>query len=259
MADKHLNNVKSESLNFKGGEPGASRHGNFINYYNFHSADERIQQLPQGVWQTNKFDRKYIALDVGCNAGNLTVGLWNYLANQLPDVDVNMLGVDLDGVLIERARDSNENLSISYKCLDVVSDECDKVLNDYLKTFERNKFDVIFCFSITMWIHLNNGDEGLVEFIKKICSLTDMVVIEPQPWKCYRNASRRLRKSGNHDDFPLFKLLKIQGDMNKWIEDIICGEDCGFKRLLATNHNTWGRKVLIFQKNHNNNNNDDDK
>lgn len=164
-----------------------------------------------------------------------------------------MLGVDLDKVLIKRACDTNKNSSsINYKCLDVVSDECDKVLNDYLKKFERNKFDVIFCFSITMWIHLNNGDEGLVEFIKKICSLTDMVVIEPQPWKCYRNASRRLRKCGidGDDGFPNFKLLKIQGDMNKWIEDIICGEDCGgFKRLLATHHNTWGRKVLIFQKN----------
>lgn len=51
------------------GDPGASRHGNFINYYKFHPANERICQLPQGVWFSQHPDRKYIALDVGCNAG----------------------------------------------------------------------------------------------------------------------------------------------------------------------------------------------
>lgn len=58
-----------ESLNFGGGEPGASRHGNFINYYKFHPAEERVEQLPRGVWQSCYSDRKFIALDVGCNAG----------------------------------------------------------------------------------------------------------------------------------------------------------------------------------------------
>lgn len=50
-------------------EPGACRHGNFINYYKFHPADERVRQLPRGVWQLRNSDRKYSALDVGCNAG----------------------------------------------------------------------------------------------------------------------------------------------------------------------------------------------
>ena len=50
-------------------DPGASRHGNFINYYKFHPADERLQQLPRGIWKSSFQDQKYIALDIGCNAG----------------------------------------------------------------------------------------------------------------------------------------------------------------------------------------------
>jgi len=59
-------------------DPGAIRHGNFINYYQFHPAEERVRQLPRGVWQ-RRWDahpaRKYAGLDVGCNAGVRTAHL----------------------------------------------------------------------------------------------------------------------------------------------------------------------------------------
>jgi len=53
-------------------DPGASRHGNFMNYYQFRRAEERVRQLPCGVWQRRRVahpDRKYAGLDVGCNSG----------------------------------------------------------------------------------------------------------------------------------------------------------------------------------------------
>ncbi|KAK1117670.1 hypothetical protein K0M31_015837 [Melipona bicolor] len=50
-------------------DPGASRHGNFMNYYQFHPAEERVRQLPCGVWRSARPDRKYVDQDVGCNAG----------------------------------------------------------------------------------------------------------------------------------------------------------------------------------------------
>jgi len=51
-------------------DPGAIRHGNFMNYYQFHPAEERVRQLPRGVWQRVAHPaRKYAGLDVGCNAG----------------------------------------------------------------------------------------------------------------------------------------------------------------------------------------------
>lgn len=52
-------------------DPGASRNGNFINYYQFHTADERVDQLPRcrSTWRAISEDRKYVGIDVGCNAG----------------------------------------------------------------------------------------------------------------------------------------------------------------------------------------------
>ena len=70
------NNKKGETEK----DPGASRHGNFINYYKFHPAEERARQLPRGVWRRPTYtDRKYIGIDVGCNAGVsvcVSVVLW---------------------------------------------------------------------------------------------------------------------------------------------------------------------------------------
>lgn len=51
-----------------------------------------------------------------------------------------------------------------------------------------NKYDVITCFSITKWIHLNWGDSGIKSFFRK-CERSlrpgGQLVIEPQPWKSY--------------------------------------------------------------------------
>lgn len=48
-------------------DPEGHRYGNFVNYYNFHPAEERIQQLPKNIW--NSTDCKFSALDIGCNTG----------------------------------------------------------------------------------------------------------------------------------------------------------------------------------------------
>jgi hypothetical protein len=37
-----------------------------------------------------------------------------------------------------------------------------------------------------MWIHLNHGDDGLWAFLEQVSSMTDHLIVEPQPWKCYR-------------------------------------------------------------------------
>lgn len=59
-----------EQLGADKADPGASRHGNFMNYYQFHSAKERVLQLPRAVLRRPASSRrKFIALDVGCNAG----------------------------------------------------------------------------------------------------------------------------------------------------------------------------------------------
>jgi Bicoid-interacting protein 3 (Bin3) len=46
------------------------------------------------------------------------------------------------------------------------------------------RFDLVIGLSLTMWIHLRQGDDGLFDFLSSVASLTDRLVIEPQPWKC---------------------------------------------------------------------------
>ena len=51
-------------------DPGAARHGNFINYYEFHPPEERLRLLPDNFGSRISADQgATLVLDVGCNAG----------------------------------------------------------------------------------------------------------------------------------------------------------------------------------------------
>jgi hypothetical protein len=57
-----------DELHFKGNDPGAVRHGNFINYYQFNNAENRLKLLPTDLWNTET-DQSFVCLDIGCNSG----------------------------------------------------------------------------------------------------------------------------------------------------------------------------------------------
>ncbi|XP_033325214.2 putative RNA methyltransferase CG11342 [Megalopta genalis] len=228
-------------------DPGASRHGNFMDYYQFHPAEERVRQLPCDVWRPAHPGRKYVGLDVGCNVGKLTYMLHEFLEKSLDQKEVCLLGVDLDPILIEQAQERNPRPHrIIFDHLDFCDDDSNRTLEEYLRRFEKPRFDVVFCFSLTMWIHLNHGDKGLIKFLRKACSLAEMIVIEPQLWKSYAKASRRLRRSKG-EDFPLLKTLKLRGDPAAHIQRILT-ELCNFRRVTVTAANEWKRSILIYER-----------
>ena len=74
---------------------------------------------------------------------------------------VHMLGVDLDCQLVERAREMSSGLqlmatdySLSFETLNVVTEaeKRDQMWRSYLTARNRSRFDVVFCFSTTMWV-----------------------------------------------------------------------------------------------------------
>lgn len=91
-----------------------------------------------------------------------------------------------------------------------------------------NKFSIVFCFSVTMWIHLNHGDSGLYEFLRKIVALGKYLVLENQPWRCYRKAQRRMVKQSikekknvsgdNNESCDNRKYAETPGDINQAVE-----------------------------------------
>lgn len=105
-----------------------------------------------------------------------------------------VLGVDIDKVLIERAAAKPVTLSdgdvVQFRHADVSESAFDSTIRSFLELAKRapsqRQFDLVTCFSVTMWIHLNKGDDGLWKFLDRVSDMANHLIIEPQPWKCYR-------------------------------------------------------------------------
>lgn len=241
MATPTLN--EEDKLHFRGGNPGAVQFGNFINYYKFHPPSERIQILPRDIWDRSQ---PFVALDIGCNAGDLTAALYDFIVNNVNKA-CHILAIDIDPVLIERAKESTDNPHIVYECLDFMNvKDKDLLVSNFLEKCGVKKFSACFCFSITMWIHLNYGDVGLQTFLKEICKDSAMVVVEPQPWKCYKSAVKRMKLANG--EFAHYKHLKDRSNIDRKIEQAIL-EIEGVNKVTETNNTSWGRKISIFSTN----------
>jgi hypothetical protein len=77
-----------------------------------------------------------------------------------------------------------------------------------------------------MWIHLNNGDAGLMNFLERLATLTDNLIIEPQPWKSYLSMKKRTKKLQHLLPYSLSD-LKIRNNIVEEIEAKLV--QCGFK------------------------------
>lgn len=123
-----------------------------------------------------------------------------------------------------------------------VSDVMTDLLHDDL-----TRYDITFCFSVTLWIHLNNGDSGLEQFLSSISSSTTYLLLETQPWKCYRTAARRAKRAGQ-PPYPLYDSLKIRGNVTEYIDRFIT-DKCGMRKVKELGITDWGRKIVLYCEN----------
>ncbi|PPQ89128.1 hypothetical protein CVT25_006500 [Psilocybe cyanescens] len=62
---------------------------------------------------------------------------------------------------------------------------------------DSDGYNVVVAFSISKWIHLNEGDEGLKRFFRRVHAVLmpgGSFVLEPQPWESYAKAKRMNQK-----------------------------------------------------------------
>lgn len=239
--EKSNNTVKEHLRSF---EPGAARFGNFINYYTFNSVSMRLKTIPTDLL-LHLQKSQIVCLDIGCNSGELTTGLYSHLTSELTNnTDVFILGIDLDSDLITRSKESNKYTDhIIFEKMDIMQDSSISQLQSFLQKYNKTKFDMITCFSTTMWIHLHHGDDGLNKFLQTISKLATLLLIEPQEWKSYKSAVRRMTRLNQ----KIFKLEKLK------IRDItyhllqFFPKECYKQFNICLGETSWGRNMFLFQ------------
>lgn len=157
--------------------------------------------------------------------------------------DCFVLGVDVDDTLIERAREKS-NANTQFLALDFMNEtKRESTLQKYMLANGIECFDVTFCFSVTMWIHLNHGDVGLDTFIYNICKYSKFVFVEPQTWNSYRTAVKRLKLAG--EEFPHYKTIKFRNNTETAIEQLFQKHKA--KKIHETTKTKFKRKIYVFK------------
>jgi len=150
-------------------------YGNYDRYYGYRQVivagcDGRVSVLKQPMLKDK------LCLDIGCNIGKVTFDIARKFAPK------KITGIDIDASLVKRAQDSLDakqkkvnqlvgeliaeypvSCPQAYGPLSPIFPKNVEFLSgnflDY--DFETKKFDVILCLSMTKWIHLNWGDDGV--------------------------------------------------------------------------------------------------
>lgn len=169
-----------------------------------------------------------------------------HVCEEQPEMsNVHLLGFDLDEILILRAQQANPLPgNISFIPMDIMEDF--EQLQGYLNLHGCSRFHLCLCLAVTMWVHLNHGDSGLLQLLSHLASISQHLLLEAQPWKCYRSAARRLRKLGR-SDFDHFKALKIRGDIAEHAREHL-ETNCGMELNQSFGSTAWERKLLLFKR-----------
>ncbi|KAJ9551127.1 hypothetical protein OSB04_015172 [Centaurea solstitialis] len=196
--------------------------GNYRNYYSYR-IDQGLEEDPRiKVMKKEWFEGKN-CLDIGCNSGLITITI----AKKFGCRKILGIDIDSVLHFPARIEDSNWNLRRIVKMSERKKDPppdnskvtgTDGVTNLQDKTsvgisgdspashlfdivsFKKDNFvqgwstpadklyDTILCLSVSKWIHLNWGDEGLITLFSKVWRLLQpggVFILEPQPWKSY--------------------------------------------------------------------------
>ncbi|KAH9620174.1 hypothetical protein KSS87_009016 [Heliosperma pusillum] len=197
--------------------------GNYRSYYGYRVGNDMDQDPRFKVLKKDWFEGKD-CLDIGCNSGLITLNIakkfncrtirgvdidpvrikdaWSNLKNfaqrKQSRNHTNMgpkskIVTDSNGLRCdETCSTSGEEVksgcfSMESNLSGIVSFQHGNFVSDHYRV-PREKYDTIICLSVTKWVHLNWGDEGLISLFSKIWRHLHpggILVLEPQPWVSY--------------------------------------------------------------------------
>ncbi|KAI0987456.1 hypothetical protein GJ496_005497 [Pomphorhynchus laevis] len=226
--------------------------GNYCSYYGYrnkHGTNDCRVQLLKEEWICDKE-----VLDIGCNVGLFTIEIANKYKPKM------ITAIDMDSQLIRKARSHlrrqwspSSSSNVFFTTGDIMS-----LYNDKTISTLSTKFDTILAMSITKWIHLNHGDDGILNFFRKCWNILKpygIFIIEPQSWESYKR--RKLLSSVIRKNYSNIKILPDQFPM-------ILTDNIGFKLIASlepttqseTSKRGFNRFLFVFCKTTNDDNHD---
>ncbi|XP_060112010.1 7SK snRNA methylphosphate capping enzyme [Heteronotia binoei] len=119
---------------------------------------------------------------------------------------------------------------------------------DELLEAQKPEYDVILCLSLTKWVHLNWGDEGLKRLFKRLYRHLrpgGLLLLEPQAWASYGKRKNLTETTCRH-----FHRIKLKPDQ---FPSYLTSPEVGFSsyELVATPRHTskgFQRPIYLFHK-----------
>lgn len=114
---------------------------------------------------------------------------------------------------------------------------------DELVEAQTPEYDVVLCLSLTKWVHLNWGDEGLKRMFRRIYRHLrpgGILVLEPQPWSSYGK-----RKTLTETIYKNYYRIQLKPEQ---FSSYLTSPEVGFSsyELVVTPHNTSKGKTGFF-------------
>ena len=105
---------------------------------------------------------------------------------------------------------SAQNNAAAGSRLDRVAFRHEDFVADATLGHQLQSYDVVICFGLTKWVHLNQGDRGLLTLFRKLYAFLKpggRLLFAAQPWRSYNEKSRMSQDVHAH-----YKAIKLKPD-----------------------------------------------
>ncbi|GAA5874990.1 hypothetical protein JCM8547_002143 [Rhodosporidiobolus lusitaniae] len=243
--ERAATNAQKNKLNHRQAWP----YGNYRAYYSFRPASSASADSPAppadalegrlALLDPSLFRDKRL-LDLGTNSGKIPLDALKHLGL------ARATGVDIDPLLIVDAKvqAKEQGYEAEDPRLDFLTGNF--MHDGWFSTFEQERgqhqFDVISLFSVTKWLHLHHGDEGMQRLFRALYDFLPVggiVVVEPQEWDNYKSAVKK-----NKDLREVFKAIKMRPPFEEEMKEV------GFvlETRIEREEGGFSRPLLIWRK-----------